>query len=106
MGNDGITIRIDDLRGPEIAALLGAHLDYMRSILPPESLHAIDLDALRKPGVTFWTMWQLVGCSALRELDTTHGKIKSMQTVNTLRGKGLGRRMLTHIIDEADQREY
>jgi len=109
MSNDDITIRIDDLRGPEIATLLEAHLDYMRSISPPESEHALDLDALRKPDITFWTKWHkgmLVGCGALRELDTSHGEIKSMHTVNTLRGKGLGRRMLTHIIDEAEQRGY
>ena len=109
MSNDDITIRIDDLRGPEIATLLEAHLDYMRSITPPESEHALDLDALRKPDITFWTKWHkgmLVGCGALRELDTSHGEIKSMHTVNTLRGKGLGRRMLTHIIDEAEQRGY
>lgn len=109
MSNDEITIRIDDLRGPEIATLLEAHLDYMRAISPPESVHALDLDALRTLDITFWTMWhanELAGCGALRELDKSHGEIKSMHTVNTLRGKGLGRRMLTHIIDEAEQRGY
>lgn len=109
MSNDEITIRIDDLRGPEIAALLEAHLDHMRTISPPESVHALDLDALRMPDITFWTMWyesKLVGCGALRELNKFHGEIKSMHTVNTLRGKGIGRRMLTHVIDEASQRGY
>ena len=104
-----ITIRADDLRGPEIAALLEAHLDHMRAISPPKSVHALDLDALRAPDITFWTMWlegKLVGCGALRELDTSHGEIKSMHTINTLRGKGLGRRILAHIIDEAERRGY
>ncbi len=109
MSSNEITIRVDDLRGPEIAVLLEAHLDHMRAISPPESVHALDLDALRTPDITFWTMWhegQLIGCGALRELDASHGEIKSMHTVNTLRGKGLGRRMLTHIIDEAERRGY
>ena len=109
MSCDEITIRIDDLRGLEIATLLEAHLDHMRATSPPESVHALDLDALRTPDIMFWTMWhtdELVGCGALRELDKSHGEIKSMHTVNTLRGKGLGRRMLTHIIDEAEQRGY
>ena len=39
-------IIVDDLRGPEIAALLEAHLDLMRSQSPPESVHALDLEAL------------------------------------------------------------
>lgn len=109
MSSDEIDIRIDDLRGPEIAALLEAHLDHMRSISPPESVHALDLDALRAPDITFWTMWHkevLVGCGALREIDPLHGEIKSMHTVRTLRGKGLGRRILKHIVDEAMRRGY
>jgi len=109
MSSDEIDIRIDDLRGPEIAALLEAHLDHMRSISPPESVHALDLDALRTPDITFWTMWHkdvLIGCGALRELGPLHGEIKSMHTVGTLRGKGLGRRMLKHIVDAAMRRGY
>lgn len=105
-----IDIRPDDLQGPEIAELLEAHLTHMRAISPPNSVHALDLEALRAPQITFWTMWQdddtLIGCGALRELDTRHGEIKSMHTLKSLRGKGLGRRMLTHIIDEAKRRGY
>lgn len=105
-----IDIRLDDLRGPEIAELLEAHLNHMRAISPPESVHALDLDALRAPEITFWTIWQdedtLIGCGALRELDKRHGEIKSMHTIRSLRGKGLGRRMLTHIIGEATRRGY
>ena len=52
-----VDIRIDDLRGPEIDELLQTHLDHMRAISPPESVHALDLDALRVPSITFWTMW-------------------------------------------------
>ena len=65
-------IREDDLRGPEIAALLSAHLELMRATSPPESVHALDLEGLRTPAVTFWTVWeatQLLGCGALKQLD-------------------------------------
>lgn len=104
-----IDIRIDDLKGPEIADLLQTHLDHMRAISPPESVHALDLDALRKPEITFWTLWQagtLIGCGALRELDPTHGEIKSMHTPVSMRGSGYGRRMVAHIMDEARRRGY
>ena len=65
-------IRVDDLRGPEIAALLQEHLDDMAKWSPPESIHALDLERLRKPEITFWTVWEggdLVGCGAIRQLD-------------------------------------
>ena len=71
-------IRIDDLSSPEIAALLAEHLQCMAKVSPPESRHALGLDELRKPDITFWSMWQgrgLVGCGALKELDRQHGEI-------------------------------
>ncbi|WNJ98732.1 GNAT family N-acetyltransferase [Thalassospiraceae bacterium LMO-JJ14] len=104
-----IEIRVDDLLGAEIAALLEAHLDHMRSISPPESVHALDLEALRKPEITFWTMWQhgkLIGCGALREIDPVHAEIKSMHTPAANRGQGLGRRMVEHILNVARERGY
>jgi len=72
-----VLIRLDDLRGSEIAAFLEEHLEDMRAVSPPESKHALDLEGLRKPEVTFWTVWDgelLVGCGALKELDPTHGR--------------------------------
>ncbi len=102
-------IRIDDLRGPEIHALLDEHLRNMRAISPPESVHALDLDALRRPDITFWTAWSgdaLLGCGALKELSPTHGEIKSMRTPEARRRQGAGRAILAHIIEEARRRGY
>ena len=48
----------DDLNGPEIQALLQENLDSMKLYSPPESIHALDLEALRKPEITFWTAWE------------------------------------------------
>jgi len=100
-------IRIDDLRGPEIHALLEEHLQDMRRISPPESVHALDLDKLRRPEITFWTAWsdnELVGCGALKMLDAGHGEIKSMRVAGTRRRTGAGRAVLHHILDEARRR--
>lgn len=102
-------IRLDDLRGPEIAALLQEHLDDMKLHSPPESIHALDLEKLRRPEITFWSLWQdgeLLGCGAIKQLDATHGEIKSMRTSNRHRRKGVAARMLQHILDEAKQRGY
>jgi putative acetyltransferase len=104
-----LTIRRDDLSGPEIRALLEEHLRSMYAITPPESVHALDIAELRQPDVTFWSAWsgsELVGCGALRELDPRHGEIKSMRTVSARRRRGVGRAMLTHIVAEARRRSY
>ena len=100
-------IRVDDLSGPEIQALLEEHLAQMHAESPPESVHALDLDKLRRPEITFWTAWdegELVGCGALKMLDATHGEIKSMRTPNGQRRRGAGRAMLAHIIATARDR--
>lgn len=102
-------IRVDDLTGPEIRALLEEHLRNMYELSPPESVHALDLAALRRPEITFWTAWSdgaLVGCGALKELDPAHGEVKSMRTASAYRRKGVGRAMLEHIIAEARARSY
>ncbi len=99
----------DDLRGPEIAALLAAHLENSRLWSPPESIHALDLDKLRTPDITFWTLWdaeELLACGALRELDPTSGEIKSMHTAEKHRGRGAGAAMLRHIMAEARKRGH
>ena len=102
-------IREDDLRGAEIAALLSAHLEVMALHSPPESRHALDLEGLRAPEITFWSAWddaQLLGCAALKELDAGHGEIKSMHTAEAARGRGVARRLLEHLIAEARRRAY
>jgi len=103
-------IRHDDLSGPEIAELLAEHLNDMHVHSPPESVHALDLDKLRNPDITFWSIWteqnELVGCGALKQLDETHGEIKSMRTRTRFRGQGAGKLMLRHILEEAARRGY
>jgi putative acetyltransferase len=104
-----MNIRLDDLRGPEIRALLQEHLRNMHEISPPESVHALDLDALRHPSITFWTAWSgsdLLGCGALKELDPAHGEIKSMRTAMSHRRTGVARAILKRIVVEARVRSY
>ena len=102
-------IRIDDLRGPQIQQLLQEHLHSMTLYSPPGSIHALDLEALRRPEVTFWTAWregELLGCGALKELESRHGEIKSMRTARAQLRQGVARIMLNHIIDAARRRGY
>ena len=102
-------IRRDDLSGAAIRALIAEHLRSMFLHSPPESVHALPLDALRRPEVTFWSVWrdgELMGCGALKELDARHGEIKSMRTAARHLRKGVAARMVQHILEEAAKRGY
>jgi putative acetyltransferase len=102
-------IRVDDLEGAEIIALLNEHLRVMNMVSPPESVHALDLGGLRRPDITFWTIWDdgtLAGCGALKELTPQHAEIKSMRTADAYLRKGVASMMLRHIIAVAERRRY
>lgn len=126
-GSDGgldPAIAPDDPRRPDVVALLEAHLALMRSLSPPGSVHALDLDGLCAPDVTFWTLREggvPLSCGALRALEPLpngnghdsighnsigHGEIKSMHTLGAARGRGLGERMLLHVMAVARARGY
>jgi putative acetyltransferase len=102
-------IRLDDLTHPALHALLNEHLQHMYELSPPESVHALDLDRLRHPSISFWTAWdgdELLGCGAMKELDATHGEVKSMRTPAARRGTGAAKALLNHIIQTAQARGY
>ncbi|MCJ0868211.1 GNAT family N-acetyltransferase [Streptomyces sp. AP-93] len=96
-------IVVDDLSGPEVARFLDEHVRQMRSITPLESKHALDLDALRKPEITFWSVRDgdaLVGCGAIKRLDAGHAELKSMRTAPIRKRSGIASLLLEHIIAE------
>ena len=121
-------IKIDDLTGAAIIALLQQHLSDMHLTSPPESVHALDLTGLRAADVSFWTLWlpqqagqhqaapahagqtqdelQLAGCGALKQLDRQSAEIKSMRTAEPFRRQGIAAAMLTHLIAVARERGY
>jgi len=102
-------IRLDDLTGPEILGLLEEHVRNMHHITPAGSVHVLDVDALRRPGISFWSAWsgtELMGCGALKELAPDHGEIKSMRTAAAHRRQGVGQAILRHLLDEAARRGY
>ena len=100
-------IVVDDLSGPQVARFLEEHVEEMRSITPsPDSKHALDLDDLRKPEITFWSVMDgatLVGCGAIQRLDASHAEVKSMRTAPARRRDGIASMLLEHIITEAER---
>lgn len=97
--------------GSQIQGLLREHLEDMHSKSPPESVHALELNKLRSPHITFWSVWsddgkELLGCGALKVLDPKHGEIKSVRTASAHRREGVATFLLKHILDEARKRNY
>jgi putative acetyltransferase len=99
-----VRIVVDDLSGPAIAEFLEEHVRQMRSITPLESKYALDLDGLRQPEITFWSVLDdgvLVGCGAVKRLDVTHAELKSMRTAPRRQRSGIASLLLEHILAEA-----
>ncbi len=103
-------ICIDDPRAADVRALLAVHLEFARAPTPPEDAHALDVDGLLDPAVTFFSYRAedggLLAVGALKRLDLDHAEIKSMHTAQAARGRGLGRMMLDHLIAVARERGY
>jgi len=102
-------ITIDDLEGQAIIQLLAEHMQDMQSTSPPESVHALDIDALKSPNVTFWSAWEddeLLGCGALKEISSVAGEIKSMRTASGHHRKGVASQLVKTIIETSINRGY
>jgi putative acetyltransferase len=104
-----VTIEPDDPRAPDVMALLERHLVFANEHSPPEDVHALDVDGLLDPAVTFVSLrrsGELLGVGALKELDPLHGELKSMHTLAEARGQGVARALLEHLIALARARGY
>lgn len=99
----------DDLSGPEVAALLELHLADMHRWSPACKVHAMPIERLRQPDVTFYSAWDgatLAAVGALKHLDDTRGELKSMRAAPSYLGKGAGKAILEHLMAEARRRGY
>ncbi|MEM1086633.1 MAG: GNAT family N-acetyltransferase [Pseudomonadota bacterium] len=102
-------LQIANLDAPDFQALISAHAELMLSLSPPGSCHFFPIDGLKTPDVTVWELRDrelLLACGALKELTASHGEIKSMHTLASKRGAGLGRTLLEHILQTAKARGY
>ena len=102
-------ITVDNLTCDGVRGLLEEHLTDMYATSPPESVHALHMNALKHSAITFWSAREnrvVLGCVALKALTLTHGEIKSMRTADKGRNRGVGSALLTHLIHQAKQRGY
>jgi len=99
----------DELKGPDVIDLLAFHLAEAHTLSPACKVHAMPVERLRQPDVTFYSAWDgdvLAAVGALREIDATRGELKSMRATPAYRGKGAGEAILRHLIGEALRRGY
>jgi putative acetyltransferase len=102
-------IAVDDPRKPEIRALLERHLEFALAETPAVHSFALDVAGLLDPAITFFSFrarGTLLGIGAIKRLGPQHAEIKSMHTAQAARGRGIGRAMLTHLLDVARCRGY
>ena len=102
-------IQVDNPKRPVVMRLLQEHLDEMAAKCPPESIHALGIEALCADEITFWTATEksaLLGCGALLAIDAKHGEIKAMRTAGEHIRKGVGSRILELIVETAQARSY
>ncbi|MEZ5472109.1 MAG: GNAT family N-acetyltransferase [Marinicella sp.] len=105
---------IDDLTHPKVIGLLEHHIEQMIKTSPPESRHVLDIEQLKSPDITFWSLWkhqqelgqQLLGCVALKRLSKEAGEIKSMKVSPDHTRQGIGKNLLFHVIQEAQNRRF
>jgi putative acetyltransferase len=103
------TIDIEDPRRDDITALLERHLEFCNTHTPPENVYALDLTGLLEPSITVFALrrdGELLGVGALKELDASHGEIKSMHTAAAARGLGVGTAIVEHLLATATARGY
>lgn len=102
-------IKIDDLSSGEVIKLLQEHLADMYATSPPDNVHALDIDALKSPDITFFSGWdgdELLGCLAIKKLTTHHVELKSMRTSSFARQSGVATQLLTHALNVAIEHGY
>ena len=89
---------------PKVNDLLNKHFIELRSVSPAGSTHVLDIAGLNDQTIKFWSLWEnkdLVGCGALKFLDKSHGEFKSIRVADKFRKKGVGERIIGHLIEEA-----
>ncbi len=104
-----LVIAIDDPRIDDARTLLDRHLAFARDVTPPDHVHAMEVDDLLGPAVTFFSARRdgvLLGVGALKRLDETHAELKSMHTSEAARGRGVGQAMVDHLLAVAADRGY
>jgi putative acetyltransferase len=106
---EGVFVGVDDPEADDVRELLEAHLTYSTEHSPLDQVHVLTPARLKANDVSFFSIrkdGQLLAVGALKQLDETHGEVKSMHTAEVARNRGLGRIMVNHLLAVARSRGY
>lgn len=109
MAAPALDVRRADPTDPAVEALIRLHLEGMHASTPREFAFALDTSGLAADDITLLGAWagdDLAGLGALRELDASHGEIKSMRTAPGHTRRGVGQRILDALLALARERGY
>lgn len=99
-----MTVAEESPLGPDLGHLMDRHTAAMHADTPPESIYMLDAGALAGPGIRFFVMREggvPIGMGAFKRLSGAHAEIKSMHVLAEVRGRGLARAMVDHLIAAA-----
>jgi putative acetyltransferase len=99
-----IEIGLDDLSDGKVISLLELHRYEMFKHSPPQSVHALDVEAMHHPDLSFYSArldGRFVACGALKKHDANLTEIKSMKTKDQFLRLGIANAMLIFLIDNA-----
>lgn len=104
-----LTITRERPTSADLVLLMQRHTADMHADTPPESIHMMDAGALEHPHIAFYVLREAgdpLAMGAFKRIDATHAEIKSMHVLSETRGRGLSRRMLDHLLAEAQAAGY
>jgi len=97
-------IKIEDPRTEDVVALLQIHSDFCYSVTPACGVHTLDVEKLRRSGVTLFAardQSELLGVCALKLITDNHAELKSMHVLSKSRGRGTGAALVSHVLEFA-----
>ena len=90
----------------EVNQLLKKHFIELRSVSSEGSVHVLDIEGLQDKSIKFWSIYEndkLIGCGALKFLDTMHGELKSIRVADSFKKKGYGKKIIKVLIEKSRQ---
>ena len=90
----------------DVNELLIKHFIELRSVSPKGSTHVLDIEGLQNKSIKFWSIYEhhkLIGCGALKFLDSNHGEFKSIRVADSFRKKGYGKKVITVLFEKSKE---
>jgi len=106
---DTVTVRPVAELTPEVLDVMDAHRRHSAEHYPSESDYSLSVEDHFREGFQLFSAWmgaQCVGIIGLRAMDAVNAELKSMHVLETVRGAGVGRKLLDEILVQSRRFGY